>query len=318
MSWLDVGGIISDYSVYPFKSIKLRPLTIGDLGVLDNAVRHRSIHTLVDLIQTHISVDVKTLRVIDFKYLLFWLKQKSFPDNSITVEWRCVNPVVHVEGFPKRIDKSGKLDTLNSASLHRMGYERSTCSRLNTEIVYMVRSSVEVIPTNFKLPKGYKFPIVQDLLDAEELLEDESLEHLVPYLMWIDSPLNDALEIFELMDGDIFETCANIDKFKALPYGTRINYKLKCGTCDHEYNIVKDPDLFSILPSLPGDKVMDLQYNLFGNFPGAVLDEDTPSMKLFYWHSRLVKDKQKQEEAEKKRQAQRGAMGNSLVNKNGR
>ncbi|SBV38385.1 hypothetical protein BN7874_210 [Phage NCTB] len=305
--WLDVGGLISDFSHYDFNRIKVRPLTVGDLSVLDNATRHKSIDTLINLMQDHVDQDVTKLLVLDFKYILHWLRQKSFPENSITITWRCVNPRIHVKDFPKEFVRDAGIAHLNSSSLSRLGYERSPCHRLNTEIVYQVKTRVEQIPDNFKLPKGYKWPLIRDLLEAEDMLEKPENEAIVPYLMWIKADsLSEALEEFDWYNDDATQTMHTIDSLRAMRYGTYTLYKLTCASCGKEYHIDKQADLFEILPAIGTQTVMDLQYNIFGNFPGAVIDEDTPAMKLLYWHSSLVKDKQKKAEEQKQKEATKG------------
>ena len=304
---LEVGGIISDYSDYPFDRIRLKPLEVGDMLTLFNATQHRSVGTLVNLIQSHVDIDVTQLRVLDFKYILHWLKQKSYPENVMTVTWTCTNWPIQSIGIERVIKDVPYLEKLNSTSLEQLGYERAACKRKNTTLVYNVRTRTTQIPVGFKLPKGYKFPLVRDLLEAEDLLEEPEYEHIVPYLMWLDcGTLKEALELFDWYD-DYEKTAGDIERFQALPYGTRIMYDLKCNRCDKQYTVDKDLDIFEILPAIDQQKIMDLQYNIFGQFQGAVISEDTPVMKLLYWHSCLVKDKQKQEEERRKQAASKSS-----------
>lgn len=304
--WLDLGGIISDYQFYDFNKIKVRPFTVSDLSAIDTAVKHKSVETMVTLMQDHVDVDVTKLLDMDFRYVLHWLKQKSFPESSITITWRCVNYPIHIKDFPKRYDKRPEIQSLNTMELHRLGLEKTKCSRLNTEIVYTVRNEVITIPPGFKLPKGYKFPTVQDLLDAEEMEESPELQMMIPYLMWIKADsLYQAVEEFDWLDfSDAIIT--TVDGLRALEFGTYINYELTCQSCGKAYPIRKNFDMFNILPGISQKTVMELQYNIFGNFPGAVISEDTPAMKLLFWHSNLVKDKQKQKEEQAKKEHAKG------------
>lgn len=297
MAYQDIGGLLSGFRFYDFKQLKVKPFTIADLTAISEAVKHKSVIGMIDIVDQHIDQDVNQLLDCDFYYILFWLKQKSYPDTSVTLTWECINYPVHVQDKPKSIVTDKELTGLNTSMLNLLGYERSKCNRLNTTIVYQMKTAFKEIPKDLVLPKGYAFPRVGSMVEAEFIKDDGMYNDMLPYLRWLKyDSLADAIEYFDFEDDDGTETLSKIKNLMALySYDITVEYTLRCLSCDHLYVINKVPDMFSILPLIDSKSVYDMQYNLMSQFKTQTSD-DTESRKLLYWHSLFVQDRQKQKE----------------------
>lgn len=306
--WLDIGGLLSNFEFYDFDRLRVRTLTIGDLSILRDAVETRNLDTLVLLMQDKIDQDINQLLEMDFRYLMFWIKAKSFPESPMTLTWTCTNHPVHHQGYPRQYAKDPALKKLNTDTLKRIGYERTMCGKKNTEIIRQFNQDVRVMPRGFRLPQGYKFPRVKDMLQAEELKEDKGYGELADLLCWIDEPdLARAEEVFDWEDRDSGQTIERIRELrKNHSYGVGIGYKLTCFRCGHEYPINEaNPSIWDIFPRMGTQAVVDMQYNIMSQFK-SYLDESTPTMKFLYWHSLYVKHRKEQEEERKRLESLKG------------
>lgn len=306
--WLDIGGLLSNFEFYDFKRLRVRTLTIGDLAVLRDAVEYKNLDTLVMLMQDKIDQDIYELLEMDFIYLMFWIKTKSFPESPMTLTWTCTNYPIHHQGYPTRYARDPALRKMNSHTLKRIGYERTQCGKKNTEIVRQFKQNIRVMPEGTRLPKGYKFPRVRDMLEAQELKEDHNMGELADLLTWFDTKtVKEAMEVFDWEDQDSGTTIERLRKLREdYNYGVGIAYTLTCFKCGHKYNIdEKDPSIWDIFPRMSTNAVVDMQYNIMAQF-NAYLDETTPTMKFLYWHSLYVKHRKEQEEERKKRESLKG------------
>jgi hypothetical protein len=307
MNYQDIGGLLSGFRYYDFKQLKVKPFSVADLSSISEAVKHRSIIGMVDIVNSHIDQDVNVLLDCDFYYILFWLKQKSYPDTSVTLNWDCVNYPVHFQDQPKHFVKDPEVEGLNTSMLKMLGMERSPCGRLNTDIVYKVNTKFKEIPSDACLPKGFCFPRIGSLVEGEFIKDLGLYDDLIPSLRWLDySSLEEAIEYFDYEDTDGTETLDKIAKMrKQFDFSIKVSYNLKCASCGKVYNINKEPDMFGILPLVDSKAVYDMQYNLMSQFKTQT-GEETESRKLLYWHSLFVKDRQKQKEQAAKNKAVAG------------
>lgn len=295
MSWVDIGGLLSDFRYYDFNRLRVKTLTVGDLHTLSSIVGTRSVLGMIDFIDDHIDQDVNKLLDIDFYYIMFWLKKNSYPDNSMTLTWDCVNWITHAQGKPNSIVQDPDIKALSTPSLNFFGYERSKCGNKNTEIVYKIDTTYSAIP-DVKLPIGYAFPKVGTMAQAEFVRDSGEYDGLIEYFRWLDyDDINEAIEMFD-WEGDGDQTVARIDQLRTQhDYGIRVKYRLTCNRCGKQYTIDKTPDIFGIFPLIDAKAIMDMQYNIMGQFNTSI-DNNTSSQSLLYWHSSYVKDRQKAKE----------------------
>lgn len=300
MKWIDIGGLLSDFRYYDFKRLRVKPLSVQDLLTLSTIVQSSSVLGMIDFVDDHIDQDVNELLDIDFYYVMFWLKKHSYPDSTVTVTWTCSNINVHKTDKPRELVTDPNIVKMSTPSLNYFGYDRSVCGYMNTEILYKIDTLFKEIP-NRDLPIGYRYPRVATLAEAEFLKDTELYDSFLEHIRWLDYPnLAEAIEWFNV-EGPADETIQIIsDLMDSNDYSIKTKYHLKCNLCGTQHEVVKTPDMFRIFPLIDAKAVMDMQYNLMGQFQVSLAAE-TDARSFLYWHSNYVKDRRKaQEEAAKK------------------
>lgn len=306
MDWVDIGGLLSEFRYYSFNRLRVKTFTVGDLLTLSKIVQTRSVLGMIDFIDSHIDQDVNELLDIDFYYVMFWLKKQSYPDSTMTLTWDCTNWNVHEAGKPRVIINDPNIVGMSTPSLNYFGYERSRCGYKNTEIVYKIDTQFRTMPDTIVLPKGYRFPRVRTMGEAEFVRDTGMYDNLIEYFRWLDyDSIHEAIENFD-WEGDADETMQKIDRLMAQhDYSIKTAYKLRCSSCHTVHDIKRIPDLFAIFPLIDSQAVMDMQYNLMGQFNVAI-NPDTDARSLLYWHSNYVKDRQRAKEEAAKAKAVKG------------
>lgn len=129
---------------YDFDELHMRPFTVPDMFKIAQVNNTRNLTLLIDLIDSTITEDVRSLTKPDFYYLLYSQKYMSYPRTPFTISWTSKYGNLATSDI-----KKSELDIIES-TLDRQEYEAEFLS------------------------KGYCIPTVRDweLLDSETLEEE--------------------------------------------------------------------------------------------------------------------------------------------------
>lgn len=279
---------MSQFSIEVFLPSGREDVSIGQvlcssMRSLYNAVTYKQPRVLVRELAKYVSVDLESMLLEDFRYLLAMFDRTSWTESHRMYEWRCTS-VYHLDadGYPhlaKPLDRRTR---------------PVDCNMLNTEEVPNARVITQPMRT---LPEGFHHPRVSHYLDYCDLRDEYG--DLAEYAMWIasDTPLAETLQHVSL---------EQLAQAKGVMYSIcDVETKLKCNRCMREYTIHKPLDILSFLRVYNDKAMMDMALNL-STVLNIYMPDDAPLSKLLYWHSCYVKDKAEAEEAKRVREAQKG------------
>lgn len=78
----------SGFMFYDFKDLKARKFEVRDLAKMSKVMKTESHKLFKEVIQNCIDRDVDSLTPGDFKYLCYWLRLNSYPNNPMSISWK--------------------------------------------------------------------------------------------------------------------------------------------------------------------------------------------------------------------------------------
>ncbi|WOL24365.1 hypothetical protein fHeYen902_019c [Yersinia phage fHe-Yen9-02] len=258
----------------------IKPFTADAMASLYNASHYKQPQLFVNTIQRFVTVDLFSMYLEDFRYLIALMDKDSWLEGFRLYEWRCTKPFY--------VDCSG------TRSLERPSgrkFRSIDCDMLNSTEAARQRIKTEKWRT---LPEGVRHPTVQHWIEAEELAEEYG--ELAYHAMWVDSdlPVVQTLartSIADLMYASnfIYSVCSVVTVFK-------------CNRCFREYTHEAPIEILNFLRVYSAESMMNMTLDIT-KADKIYIPEDVPLRKLLYWHSCFLKDKQAEAEAKAKRDA---------------
>lgn len=252
---------------------RIDKITADSMSSLYNAQKYKLPDLLVDTLARFTNIDIRSMYLEDFRYMLAMFDRDSWPTSHRTYEWRCVqNFFVDMTGNRYYTKPKGKI----SRSI--------PCDMLNTEEV----SKYRVVTNKWQQPpQGLCNPTVSRWIEAYTASED--IGSIALTAMYIDSDLS------------IIDTLNNIspdELMRASSYAWSIcelETTFKCGRCFREYVQRTPIDLLGYLRTFSDTSMMNMSMDLTTS-KGAYIPDNIPISKLLYWHSCFLKDLQKAKE----------------------
>lgn len=266
------------------KDVILTHPTIAHMTPLYNAQHYTLAHTFIRAIQQIVNVDLNTMYLEDFRYLLAMIDKICWTQGHRIFEWRCTSPYYVTYDNERHY----------SPPLNRR-FDTVECNTLNSEEIF----NTKVITNKWKtLPTGMVHPTVARWLEAHDLLDE--LGPIVFDAMWIDSDMDLKRTVELATYKDIMEV--RVNKYEICECVSQF----KCSICLRQYKNRQPLDLLNFLRVYSETSIMNMTHDLAVH--RKTLVPDTMTIKnLLYWHGMLIKDLQKAaEEAAKKASQRRG------------
>lgn len=293
---LFIGGLLSEYKFYDFKQLFIRPILLRDTPMIE-ALRHfkrpMDVAVFLQSITGLTEEQVLSLTIGDCVYILTYLRRLCYTDTPITVTWNCSATVV--SSVERRLELHPDKMNLSEHELDSQGLHRRTCGRKNTELIYPYAYAFDTHTVDWdsvELPADLRVPT---LLDAHLLDEMRDLPSWPRYsmfsdlLLWIKgNSIEEKQNAVSKANPDILTDLSSI--IGKCDHGISISYPLRCSDCDTRHSIVKGLDMYSVLPLVSSESIMNMQYSLLGQ-KNVLVSEDTPLQKLLYWYNAYQKDK---------------------------
>ncbi len=293
---LFIGGLLSEYRFYNFTQLFVRPILLRDTPMIE-AMRHfkrpMDVAVFLQSITGLTEEQVMSLTIGDCVYILTYLRRLCYTDTPITVTWNCTATVVSSIEF--RLELHPDKMNLSEHELNPLGLHRRTCGRKNTELIYPYAYSFDThsadwdsieLPEELRVPTLLDAHLIEEMRDSDDWPKYSSFEKL---LLWIKADtVGEKREAIKNVSPDLFVELDSL--IKKCDHGIKISYPLRCSDCDTRHTIVKDLDMYSVLPLVSSESVMNMQYSLLGQ-KNVLVTEDTPLQKLLYWYNAYQKDK---------------------------
>lgn len=260
--------------------VVLTHVLTGHMMQIYNAQKYELPEMFVGAIQKLINVDIKTLFLEDFRYLLAMIDKISWTESHRIYEWRCVRPYYVTYDNERHMERPvGRR------------YDVVDCNSLNTEEIPRIKLTMGKWRT---LPYGMRHPTVGRWLEAQKLSETEG--DICFDAMWADSDLPLSQTIDLLSPSDLMEIRMHKYVICELSVNFRCNTCLRRYTYDHALNLLNFLRVYSEQSMMNMTNDMAVHRKIF-------CPDDMPLNKLLYWHGLLVKELQKKAEDKQKRDA---------------
>ncbi len=255
--------------------VRIKQITADVMSSLYNAQKYRLPDLFVDTLQRFTNVDLRSMYLEDFRYMVAMFDRNSWPQSHRMYEWRCTQPFfVDMKGNRHYERPQGRK------------FVEVPCELLNTEEV----RSQRVIEHKWQpMPPGLRHPTVQRWIDAE-ILAETVCRDLVMHGMYIDSdlPLDQTLEYaspMELLNAAnfVFVSC-------------EVETTHTCNRCFRKYKYKNPIDILGYFRVYSDTSMMNMTLDL-ASAKGIYVPDDITINKLLYWHSAYVQDRNKAAEA---------------------
>lgn len=301
---LFIGGLLSEYKFYSFDKLFIRPILLRDMPMVE-ALRHfkrpMDVAVFLQSITDLTEEQVMSLTLGDCVYIFTYLRRLCYTDTPITVTWNCSATVV--SSIERRLELHPDKMKLSEHELQSLNLHRRVCGRKNTELIYPYSYSFDSYSADWatvSIPDGLRVPT---LLDAHLIDEMKSLPSWSKYsafhdlVLWLKgNTIEEKQAALSNVSPDLLIELSSI--IKSCGHGIRISYPLRCSDCQTRHSIVKDLDVYSVLPMVSSESVMNMQYSLLGQ-KNVLVSEDTPIQKLLYWYNAYQKDKREKANTKK-------------------
>lgn len=306
--YLGIGDLPSNGNVqYSFDEVCVRPLEVGDLTPLYTAISQTSIRNLVRVLTHCVSVDMHQLTDGDLFYALAWVRLYSYPKSSVTVTWKCNEPVIL--NRLKKIQLDPRLKKFSEQQLKDKGLHVGCCETKNTIPLSNVSIKQIRLPENAGLPEHLDYPRVATLIEYDEMYADDpSMNEVARLARWMKRGDTLAEKINFLQRLIRREGLDVLCKLKAIEanyfHGVKDVYVLDCHRCDTKTRVENIPNILKFFNTTSEESVLNMQFNL-ANAIHLQTGEDLPAKKLLYWHSCYEKDLIEKEEKRRLKEASR-------------
>jgi hypothetical protein len=254
-----------------------KQFTVNHMPSLYNAQKYVLPEMFVKTLQHFTNVDLMDMLLEDFRYFILMFEKSSWPESHRIYEWRCVMPF-YVTGRGERLyDRPPRIRS-----------REVECNKLNTEEV--ARQQIKVYPWR-KMPEGFKHPTVRRWIEHFDLVDKYGND--AEAAIWIDS------------DADL-ETTIRMSSLSDLRRAKKVSFriceletKFKCNHCLRQYTTLQPIEILGHLRTYSDQSLMNMSLDLAASnkiyFP-----DDGALMKLLYWYSCYIKDRNAAEEERRK------------------
>jgi len=260
-----------------------KQFTIDYMPSLYNAQKYVLPEMFVNTLQHFTNVDLMDMLLEDFRYFILMFEKSSWPESHRIYNWRCVLPFYIASGGERHYTRPPRIRS-----------REIECNKLNTEEI--AHQKIKVKPWQ-KMPEGYKHPTVRRWVEHFDLVEKygETAEAAI----WIDSDVD-------------LETTIKLSSLSQLVKAKQVSFriceletKFKCNHCLRQYTSAQPIEILNHLRSYSDQSIMNMSLDLAASnkiyFP-----DDGALMKLLYWYSCYIKDRNAADEERRKRAAVRG------------
>lgn len=308
--YVDIGDLptgFGPYAEHGIRQLYVRPFCVKELSLLymGSSIEYRGITHIIRAVNMAISCDVDVLTDGDFEYVMAWLRMNSYPKAPSLVTWVCKKINV-VRKDNRAFYTEPDAFMLNEHELAERGLEYETCEARNNEIVH----NGQVIVHSFDdgdtalTHDDLDFPRVSTLAGYHTIKSERpDLEYHARIARWLKagSTLEEKMEIL-LQSGSLDQYNRILKSMSRYKHGISEQLKLRCRTCGNTVEHTARPDPLTFFADNSEKDILDIQYTLQTEI-GMQPNDDMPAKTLLYHHSCLAKDKQKEEETRRVRNA---------------
>lgn len=299
-----IGDLPSGSFVYDWKELYIRSFDVIELPLLSLGAhaRYNGISHLLRAVDIVINQKVTDLTDGDFEFILAWLRKFSFPATPLIVQWPCNRRVF---AFPSGALYTDEAEPEPSYKKQReLKLKAIDCGTNNTEIVHNVSMSIDALDDDWTNDDPeLDLPRMSTYSDYYEHTQEHSEDKLIGMVArHVRAGETFAEKLALVSDNmDLYERAWAL--YQRSRHGISEKMTLRCRSCEGKVPYVSYPNYRSFFPESNEQEISDVQYNLMARFHTAPNDR-SPSLKLLYHHSCLVRDLK---EEEQRRNAQKNA-----------
>lgn len=260
-----------------------KQFTIDYMPSLHNAQKYILPEMFVSTLQHFTNVDLMDMLLEDFRYFILMFEKSSWPESHRIYNWRCVLPFYIASGGERHYTRPPRIRS-----------REIECNKLNTEEI--AHQKIKIKPWQ-KMPEGFKHPTVRRWLEHFDLVEKYGAT--AEAAIWIDSDVD-------------LETTIKLSSLTQLVKAKQVSFrvceletKFKCNHCLRQYTSAQPIEILNHLRTYSDQSLMNMSLDLAASnkiyFP-----DDGALMKLLYWYSCYIKDRNAADEERRKRLAARG------------
>lgn len=260
--------------------------TINYMASLYNAQKYVLPEMFVQTLQHFTNVDLMEMLLEDFRYFILMFEKSSWPESHRIYNWTCALPFYVTGDGQRHYDRPPRVRS-----------REIDCNKLNTEEI--ARQQIKTYPWK-KVPEGFKHPTVRRWVEHFELKEKYGND--AEAAMWIDSDVDLETTIIHSSLSDL--RAARKVSFRICELET----KFKCNHCFRQYTTLQPIEILGHLRVYSDQSIMNMSLDLAASnkiyFP-----DDGALMKLLYWYSCYIKDRNAADEERRKQLALRNRGG---------
>lgn len=254
-----------------------RQFTIDYMPSLYNAQKYVLPEMFVKTLQHFTNVDLMEMLLEDFRLFILMFEKNSWPDSHRIYNWRCTLPFYitgdgqrHYSRPPRR--RSREID----------------CNKLNTEEI----ARQKIIQNRWQeMPEGFRHPTVRRWVEHFDLVEKYGND--AEAAIWIDSDVD-------------LETTIKLSSLSTLRKARKLSFRIceletrfKCNHCLREYTSRQPIEILGHLRTYSDQSMMNMSLDLAASNKIYFPDDGT-LMKLLYWYSCYIKDRNAADEERRK------------------
>lgn len=301
MATFSVGGLLTEYRLYPFESVISNHIELSHAPMIQDMSsfkRAEHVHALLARL-LHLTPDeIWQLTLGDIVYILTLLRAKCYTQTPVTVTWDC-----HAKAYS---DEHGIVfdQHVTPEYAKEQNYFIVECDRTNSELIYSYNYAyAPKMMENYEPHPEFHVPTLRDQYLLDELSDADDWPQYKMFSKFLLCCEGKTIEEKKDALSRTKDFRAASKFLKSCEHGVEYSYTLKCATCDSRPQIKKMLDIYSVLPVIDQESIMNIQYTVLREFK-AYLPEETPVMKALYWHNLMKKEAQ--ERAAKRKQKTKG------------
>lgn len=303
-----IGDMPSGCFVYDWKELYIRPFDTIELPLLSLGAhaRYNGISHLLRAVDIVMNQPVLDLTDGDFEFVLGWLRKFSFPATPLVVQWPCNRRVfAFPSGALYQDEENPEPDYKKQRELKLKAID---CGTNNTEIVHNVQMKIDSLDDDWtNTDPDLDLPRMRTYSDYYEHIQENPSDKQIGMLARYVKAGDTFAEKLAILNTDSAEAMDLYERAWELMgrsrHGISEDMTLRCRSCEARVPFTSYPNYRSFFPESSEQEISDVQYNLMARFHIAPNDR-SPSLKLLYHHSCLVRD---MKEEEQRRNAQKSA-----------
>lgn len=251
--------------------------TVNYMPSLYNAQKYDLPEVYVRTLQHFTNVDLMDMLLEDFRLFILMFEKNSWPESHRIYNWRCTMPFYITGSNERHYDRPPRLRS-----------REIECNKLNTEEI----ARQKIIQNPWKeMPQGYRHPTVRRWVEHFELLDKYGKD--AEAAIWIDSDVD-------------LETTIQLSSLSELRKAKKVSFRscemeiiFKCNHCFRQYVTRQPIEILGHLRTFSDQSMMNMSLDLAASNKIYFPDDGT-LMKLLYWYSCYIKDKNLADEERRK------------------